>query len=403
MVKFSFEILKKTGRGRVGIIHTRRGDIKTPCFVPVATAATVRGLDSKDLEIIGAQCAFVNTYHMHLMSGGSETIKKCGGLHRFMNFSKPIFTDSAGYQVFSLGFGMEHRVGKIDSSEIKNSHSKMAHVSDKGVVFYLESDGSEQFIGPKESMEIQANLDSDIIMAFDECTSPTNDYDYTKKSLERTNRWALESLKSHNPEQALYGIVQGGYFRDLREQSTDFISAQNFDGVAIGGFFGEGKGNMYELLDWVIPRLPELKPRHLLGIGEIKDIFEAIERGIDTFDCVEPTRLARHGVLLVSPSEKGAEERFRIRIRKKEFQTSLEPIDKNCDCYTCKNYTRAYLHHLFTAGNRTYTAQAREKTELAYFRLAAIHNVQFMLRLVEKIRASLLDGSYEKVKREWLG
>lgn len=412
MANFSFEITHKdkNSLARSGLIKTRNGKIETPYFVPVATAASVRGLDNKDLEDLGVQCLLSNTYHLMLSPPSDEGIKNLGGLHKFMNFQKPIFTDSGGFQAFSLGFGMEHGVGKIGSifpeentrRTKQSKKEKWAKVTDKGIQFYSPRDGTKRFIGPKESMKIQENLDSDIIMAFDECTSPEHDEAYTSRALERTHKWAKESLKYHNPQQALYGIIQGGMFKSLREKSMKFISSLPFDGIAIGGSLGKSKKDMQKILEWVTPNLDN-RPRHLLGIGGVDDLFESVERGIDTFDCVEPTRLARRGMLLISPSSGGnVKNKFRMNITKFSNRLVEESIEKNCECYTCKNHSLAYLHHLFKAGEKTYGEEQRQVSELLYFRLATIHNVHFMLNLMQKIRGSIKGGKFSELKKSWL-
>lgn len=394
--KFSFEILKKDkkSRARAGIIHTRRGDIETPYLVPIGTSASVKSLDSGDLENLKVQCILANTYHLHIQPG-ENVIAKIGGLHKFMNFSKPIFTDSGGFQVFSFGFGKEHGVSKVgfflEGREPGVKSEKLASINEKGVYFKSIRDGRKLFMGPKESMKIQEKLDSDIIMAFDECTSPLSDHDYTKNSVERTHRWLKECLQTYNKKQAFYGIIQGGFFRDLRELSTDFVKAQKVDGIAIGGPLGQGRKDIIQVLDWVIPRLDEERPRHLLGIGEVGDIFECVERGIDTFDCVNHTRIARRGNLLISPRSGGnVKNKFRLNIKNKQFEKDKNSVDKNCDCSTCRNYSRAYLHHLYKA------------KEISYFRLATIHNTYFMLRLLEEIRESIKKDEFGKLKRVWV-
>lgn len=396
MANFSFTVLKQDPKtkARTGIIKTRRGNIETPYFVPVATAATVRALDSQDLHGLKAQCALSNTYHLHL-APGDETIKRLKGLHHFMNFHKPLFTDSGGFQAFSLGLGKEHNINKLGSifPENKKSDSsskKLAHVSDRGVKFFSHIDGSERFLNPEISMKIQSNLGSDIIMAFDECTSPLSDKAYTKKAMERTHRWAIECLKHKNPEQALYGIIQGGWFEDLRDESTRFITALPFEGIAIGGSLGNSKADMHAILEWVIPKLDD-RPRHLLGIGGIDDIFECVERGIDTFDCVAPTRIARRGHVFIAPESGGSpQNKWRINLRSAKYKEDATPIDPHCDCPTCKNHTKAYLHHLIKIN------------ELAYFRLATLHNVHFMLRLMENIRAAINEDKFQELKEKWL-
>ena len=397
MADFSFEILArdKKSRARAGLIRTRRGVIETPYLIPVGTGAAVRGLDAVDLAMIGVQCILANTYHLHLRPG-DEVIKKFGGLHEFMKFKGPIVTDSGGYQVFSLGLGRVHNIRKIGflpgDSAVEEGKETLVKINDKGVKFKSVYDGSEHFIDPKISMAIQHNLGADIIMAFDECSSPRSDYEYTKKAVERTHKWALESLKFHDKKQAIYGVIQGGDFKDLREESTDFISGLDFEGIAIGGSLGNGKKDMHKILDWIVPRLDD-RPRHMLGIGWVDDVFECVERGVDTFDCVEMTRIARRGLLYLSPeSGGGIKNKFRISIGKAEFRVDCGPIDSKCECYTCKSgYSRAYLRLL-----------SMNNDEL-YYRLATIHNVSFMISLVKKIRESILNGSFEELKRKWLG
>ncbi|MDO8480873.1 MAG: tRNA guanosine(34) transglycosylase Tgt [Nanoarchaeota archaeon] len=395
-MSFSFTILKQDSktRARVGRIKTSHGAIDTPYLVPVATSASVRTLDSEDLSILGAECVLSNTYHLHLRPG-DERIKKLGGLHTFMHFSGPIFTDSGGFQAFSLGFGREHNINKLGNifpqgKRTEEKQKKLAHISDKGVLFESVYDGSKQLMNPKRSMKIQSNLGSDIIMAFDECTSPLSDYEYTKKAMERTHRWALESLKFHDKKQALYGIIQGGWWRDLRDESTKFISELPFEGIAIGGSLGHSKKDMHTILDWVIPEL-DARPRHLLGIGDIDDLFECVERGIDTFDCVAPTRIARRGSLYIRPAAGGRlSNKFRISIKSGKFREDKKPIDSACKCPTCKQYSRAYLRHLYSIN------------ELSYYRLATLHNVQFMLTLMAEIRESIQKGTFLKLKKRWL-
>ncbi|VVB72581.1 tRNA-guanine(15) transglycosylase [uncultured archaeon] len=448
MSALSFEIQKqdRQSHARQGLIRTRRGDIETPYFVPVATLASVRALGSDDLMNLGVQCALANTYHLHLKPG-DELILRLGGLHKFMGFDGPLFSDSGGFQAFSLGFAREHNISKIGNifpQEVKSRNSNkdagadgecaglsgiigqpdlqegpldesvresrwqirrkkagelskipkkenLTRITDEGVSFKSQSDGAWHFLDAKSSMKIQSNLDSDIIMAFDECTSPLSDYNYTKKAMLRSHVWAEQSLDYHNRDQALYGIIQGGWFKDLRSISTEAISSQSFDGIAIGGSLGNSKQDMHQVLEWVIPRLDD-RPRHLLGIGEIDDILEGVARGIDTFDCVSPTRIARRGSLFISPQGGGCmENRFRINIRNARFREDDLPIDPSCSCQTCRTYSRAYLSHLYSAA------------ELSYFRLASIHNLHFMLSFMQQIRESIKAGAFTQLKDKWLG
>ena len=401
MNAISFDILGKDceTRARTGVIRTRHGDIETPYFVPVATLATVRSLGSDDLDALGVQCTLANTYYLHLKPGDG-IIKRMGGLHRFMGFQRPIFTDSAGFQAFSLGFGREHNISKIgnifpderSSCERPPEEKKenLTKITDDGVTFRSVYDGAWHFLDAKASMEIQSNLGSDIIMAFDECTSPLSSYEYTKGAMLRTHRWARLSLEHHDQRQALYGIIQGGWFEDLRDESTEFISSLPFEGIAIGGSLGNCKGDMHQVLEWVVPKLDD-RPRHLLGIGEIDDIFECVQRGIDTFDCVSPTRIARRGSLFISPGSGGRQSnKFRINIKSAVYKEDDRPIDPGCSCATCQRYSRAYMRHLYTSN------------ELSYFRLASIHNVHFMLRLMEDIRKSINVGTFIDLKKRWL-
>ncbi len=410
MSAISFEILRqdKETHARLGLIKTRRGDIETPYLVPVATMGSVRALGSDDLQSLGVQCTLANTYHLHL-NPGDELIARLGGLHRFMGFDRPMFTDSGGFQAFSLGFAREHNISKIgnifpqdyrkkyDDMENEKERPKAAKkenltkITDEGISFKSLSDGAMHFLNAEKSMKIQSNLAADIIMAFDECTSPLSDYDYTKKAMQRTHNWAEESIRYHDKNQALYGIIQGGWFDDLRKESTQAISEKPFDGIAIGGSLGNSKQDMHQVLDWTVPRLDDDRPRHLLGIGEIDDIFECVARGIDTFDCVSPTRIARRGSLLLSPQAGGSQEnKFHINIKNLQFKEDCRPLDTNCSCSTCRTYSRAYLRHLYVS------------RELSYFRLATIHNLHFMLRFMEEIRESLRTGTFAQMKDKWL-
>lgn len=394
--EFDFEVVKEaeTSRARVGVIKTRRGCIDTPYFIPVATLASVRALGSDDLAALNVQCILANAYYLHLKPE-DELINKLGGLHRFMAFDRPIISDSAGFQAFSLGFGREHNISKIGSifpegRETSDKRENLTKITDEGIHFKSPFQGIWRFMDAKTSMKIQSNLGSDIIMAFDECTSPLSDYEYTKKALERTHNWAALSLKYHDRQQAIYGIIQGGWFEDLRQESTAFITSLPFDGIAIGGSLGNSKSDMHQVLEWVIPKLDE-RPRHLLGIGEIDDVFECVERGVDTFDCVAPTRLARRGNVFISPeSGGGSKNKFRISIKSPQYKGDKRPIDPGCNCPTCQRYPRAYLRHLYTVN------------ELSYFRLASVHNLYFMLRLMEQIRASITNGTFSRLKKKWL-
>ena len=406
-----FTINSKDGKARTGVIKTKHGSFETPVFIPVATAATVKALSNKDLLDIGGSVLLANTYHLHLRPG-EELIKRLGGLHKFMGWDKPLVTDSGGFQVFSLGFGMEHNVGKVADNYFinekkinkksplnkntnilknnKNIGQKWAHIDDSGVSFRNPVTGDKVRLTPKSSMEIQSKLGADIIFAFDECTSPLSDKKYTSIALERTHRWALECLKYYDKKQALFGIVQGGAYKDLRVKSAKFISKLDFPGFGIGGSLGKSKEDMHKILGWVMPLLPENKPRHLLGIGAVEDLFNSVERGIDMFDCVGPTRWARRGHLYISPSSGGnIKNKFRINIQNTQFREDKKPIDKECDCYCCRNFSRAYLRHLYMA------------SELSYFHLASLHNLRFILGLMERIRGSIKEKKFRMLKKQW--
>lgn len=363
-------------RARTGVIHTPHGDIETPAFVPVGTQATVKSMTPEDLNTLGVQLYFVNTYHMYLRPG-TEIIKLAGGLHRFMNWSKPLITDSGGFQVFSLA-----RPKYTKTMENAERTPSLVKISEDGVEFQSHWDGSTHVFTPESSMKWQAELGADIHIAFDDCTAYPVTHALAEASMKRTHRWAKRSLAAHT-QGALYGSIQGSIFEDLRVTSAKYISSMDFDGIAIGGVsVGESKKEMRDVLSWVSPLLPDDKPRHLLGVGEIDDIFSLVESGVDTFDCVQPTRLARMGWLMVGNTI--------LDITKSVHAADLTPVDSSCGCYTCKNFTRAYLYHLFHV------------KELLAYRLATIHNLQVIHALVAQIRQSIYNGSFLDLKQKWL-
>ncbi len=404
-LKFNLQQRETNTRARAGVIHTAHGDIATPGFMAVATQATVKGLTSQDLYALGTELIICNTYHLALRPGADQ-IAQLGGLHAFMNWQRPISTDSGGFQVFSLGAAIRDGVGKIadifpdetrDQVEFKGDRTPLCKIDDDGVTFNSHLDGSLIRLNPERSIEIQHKLGADFILAFDECTSPLDSHAYTREALGRTHRWAERCLEQHaktkREYQNLFGIVQGGAYRDLREDSARVIGGLPFEGLAIGGSLGKSKQDMHAILDWTIPLLPDEKPRHLLGIGEIEDIINGVERGIDLFDCAAPTRWARNGALLVSRTV-AAREGFkndRITIANARFQLDADPIDETCTCPTCKHYSRAYLHHLHRA------------KELSYYRLATIHNLHFMLRFMEQVQAAIRENRWAKFRAEQLG
>ena len=388
-MKFNIEKKLKGSRGRVGTIDTIHGSIQTPAFIVVGTKATVKALTIEQVQSLGTQAVLANTYHLYLQPG-EQMLKKAGGLHKFMNWSGPTFTDSGGFQAFSLGADFDNKVGKIADIKIetkenkKVSEDRYAKVTEEGVEFKSVLDGSKHFFTPEKSIEIQHNIGADIIFAFDECTSPHASYEYQKEAMARTHRWAERSLDFHKQnkkaDQALFGIVQGGRHEDLRKESAKIIGGMDFDGFGIGGSFD--KEDIYTAVGWVNDVLPEGKPRHLLGIGEPADLFGGIENGIDTFDCVTPTRIARNGGLYTRDG--------RINILNAEHITNFEKIDNECTCYTCTHYTRAYLSHLFRA------------KEMLGATLASIHNLFFIVNLVKEIRESILNENFFEFKERFV-
>lgn len=358
---FEYKVLSSQGHARAGVFSTPHGDLETPIFAPVGTQATVKTLTPAQLDELGASLVLANTYHLYLRPG-DELVAEMGGLHRFMQWPHPMLTDSGGYQVFSLA-----QTRKID---------------DEGVAFKSHIDGSTHRFTPEKSIQIQENLGADVIMAFDECSDP-NDHAYTKIAMERTHRWAERCLttKKRN-DQALFGIIQGGINPDLRAASAQFIASLPFPGIAIGGLsVGETKDEMHAMLDLVTPLLPESKLRYLMGVGTPEDLIDGIARGVDIFDCVLPTRLARHNAAF---SPEG-----RLNLMNATFARDPRPIDETCKCYTCQTFTRAYLRHLILA-----------KESLAGT-LLSIHNLHALIQLVKDIRLSIMDGTFESKIPAW--
>ena len=394
MVKLKFQIAAEDGKARNGLLKLKHGNINTPELMPVATKATVKALTTDDLNKLGAQILICNTYHL-MLQPTADVVGKIGGLHKFMNWNKPLVTDSGGFQAFSLGLGKEHAVGKIYFPDEGHSVSRpkgksIAKINDKGIRFRSIYDNSIQYLNPEKSIRIQEKLDADMILVLDECTSPLSSKEYTANSLERTHEWAKQCLEIHETHQALVGIVQGGHWQDLREKSAKFISSLDFDGYAIGGSLGKSKQDMHNVLEWVIPYLSEDKPRHLLGIGAVEDIFESVERGVDLFDCVGPTRLARSGFVFVRPPLGTKKNKYRYKIRSLKNRADSSPLDPSCNCKVCKNYSRAYIYHLL------------KTEELLGYNLMSFHNVYFMLELMREIRRSIKNGTFQKLKKEWM-
>ncbi|MFA5128223.1 MAG: tRNA guanosine(34) transglycosylase Tgt [Patescibacteria group bacterium] len=376
-----FELIHedKTTGARAGIMHTDHGDIPTPCFMPVGTQATVKTLDQDDLKKLDAPIILGNTYHLHLRPG-EDLIDELGGLHKFMNWDRPILTDSGGFQVFSLGLQKEIK----NNGKTNNDNAALVAIDEDGVTFKSHLDGSTHRFTPEIAVQIQHKIGADIIMAFDECTPDAAPYEYTKEAMERTHRWAERCLAEHEKKsdkpyrQFLFGIIQGANHRELREESGRFISSLNFDGVAIGGeSIGYNMEATKEIMDWLKPILPKDKPRYTMGVGLApKDLLKVVSCGADMFDCVAPTRLARHGMLFTN------DEAGRVNINNSKFAKDTNPIDKNCACDTCRNYTRAYIHHLFNA------------QEMTAMRLASIHNLHFMLNLMREARQAILEDRF---------
>ena len=353
-----FQLEAKSGEARAGRIFTAHGVIETPIFMPVGTRASVKTLWQEDLEKLNAQIILGNTYHLYLKPG-HELIERMGGLHKFMSWSRPILTDSGGYQVFSL--------------------SDINKLTEEGVTFQSHIDGSRHLITPEKSMEIQYDLGSDIVMIFDECTPYPADWDYAKRSMEMSLRWAKRSRErfdSLGNKNALFGIIQGSVYEDLRDISVKGLVDIGFDGYAVGGLaVGEPKADMHRILEHVCPQIPADKPRYLMGVGKPEDLVEGVRRGIDMFDCVMPTRNARNGHLFVTDGV--------VKIRNAKYKSDTGPLDPECDCYTCRNYSRAYLHHLDRCN------------EILGARLNTIHNLRYYQRLMAGLRKAIEEGKLE--------
>ena len=365
-----FTLNQTSGKARRGVLKTAHGDIQTPFFMTIGTVGAIKGLVPDEVRELGGEVILSNTYHLHLRPG-EELVAKAGGLHKFMSWDGPILTDSGGYQVFSL--------------------AKIRKLTNEGVEFQSHLNGEKIFLTPEKAIDIQMKLGSDIMMVLDECPAADKEKKYVEKSLELTTEWAgrckkykdTENRTQDTAESQLFGIVQGGMFPDLRERSAKQLVDIGFDGYAIGGLsVGEPNETMYKIIDETIPYLPEDKPRYLMGVGTPQDILEAVERGIDMFDCVLPTRNARHGHLYTS---KGI-----IRIKKAEFKEDFTPLDPNCDCYTCKNFTKAYLRHLLIS------------KEILSIRLNTLHNVAFYLKMMKDIQGAIEEDRFDEFKQNFL-
>lgn len=397
--QFKFNIKSRLSGtlARRGEIITPNGTIQTPAFIVVGTKATVKTMTPEQVKDAGAEATLCNTYHLYLQPG-DELVSQAGGLHKFMNWSGPMFTDSGGFQAFSLGVAMGRGINKVadadakeDSSLAKTRGNQVAKITDDGVKFKSIIDGSAHFFSPERSIQIQHNLGADVMMAFDECTAPLAPYDYQIQALARTHAWAKRCLTEHQSltkkefksdgghnYQALYGVIQGARYEDLRKESAKTLGEMEFDGYGIGGAFN--KADIGTAVRWVCEELPDSKPRHLLGIGEVRDLFEGVENGVDTFDCVSPTREARNGAFYTSFGRKN--------ITNLKFNADFSSLERGCTCYTCKNFTKAYIRHLFKA------------KEILGYTLVSIHNEHFILNLMHRIRLSLEDASFFELKKQ---
>jgi queuine tRNA-ribosyltransferase len=359
--QMKFRLMTTDGNARRGVIETRRGAINTPAFMPVGTLGTVKAMSSDELKEIEAEIILGNTYHLYLRPG-TDVIERLGGLHSFMNWDGPILTDSGGFQVFSL--------------------APFRKIEEKGVHFRSHIDGSLHFIGPAEAMKIQGVLGSDIAMAFDECIPYPSSHEYAAMSVELTSSWAKKCKEHQSPGQALFGIVQGGIYKDLRKRSLEDLLSMDFDGYAVGGLsVGEPKEEMHEMIRFSAPLLPVDRPRYLMGIGDLGDMLKAVCAGFDMFDCVMPTRNARNGTLFTS--------RGRISIKREEFKYDDGPLDPDCCCHTCRNYSKGYLRHLFLS------------REILSMRLNTLHNLFFYLDFFRKMREAITEGRFGPFKEQW--
>lgn len=366
MIEYELIKTEKNTKARLGKLKTNYGIVDTPMFMPVGTKATVKSLTPEELYEVGSGIILANTYHLWLRPG-EDLVAKAGGLHQFMNYKGPILTDSGGFQVFSL------------------AKNKKKDITEEGVFFKSHIDGSNLFLTPEKSIGIQNQLDSDIAMSFDECPPASASYEYLKNSVERTLRWAARGKKVHNnPRQALFGIVQGGAYEELRRYSAEETVKMGFDGYSIGGVAndGESKEDMYKAIEYSTPYLPEDKVRYLMGVGEPVDIIEGVIRGVDIFDCVLPTRIARHGQAFTRMGK--------INLHNAKFKEDFTAIDADCDCYTCKNYTKAYLRHLINT------------EEMLGGRLLSIHNIRFLIRLTEELREAIKNDTILEYREEFL-
>ncbi len=391
MFNFTYQKPNPQSRARIGKLTTPHGVIDTPAFIFCATKASIKGVTPLQMKAENTQIILSNTYHLMLQPGG-EVVEHLGGLHKFMGWDGPMLTDSGGYQIFSLGHGSVSQEIKGRRQSSDERRKSLVKISEEGAIFRSYTDGSKQMLTPERSIQIQKQLGADLIVVLDECTPYHVTKNYTRRSMEMSHRWALRSLNEfnriNNGSQQLYGIVQGGVYEDLRNEAIDFVNSTDFFGHAIGGSLGALKEQMYEIVDYTSRRLSPSRPIHLLGIGGIRDIFSGVKQGIDTFDCVHPTRLARHGGALIKGGEDTGREH--INLKNSRFKMDKNPIEEGCGCHTCTNYSRSYIHHLIKA------------QELLAMSLISIHNIRFMNRCLAAIRTGIKEGELESVEKEWL-
>jgi queuine tRNA-ribosyltransferase len=385
---FGFDITARdpASRARAGRLHTPHGTISTPAFIFCATKGAIKAAGVDQLAAVDAEIILANTYHM-MIQPGADLVESMGGLHRFTGWDGPMLTDSGGFQIFSLGQGS-------DVKEIKNSRTGertplLTKLHEDGATFRSPRDGAYHTLTPESSIDIQRQLGADMIVVLDECTPFHVDRDYTARSLAMTHRWGDRSLaefeRGHDGRQALYGVIQGGIYRDLRQEGADFVASRPFFGYAVGGCLGDHGDQLFEIVDHATGGLTDDRPIHLLGIGGVRDIWEGVARGIDTFDCVTPTRIARHGWAL-----NGDAAKHRINLRNARFRDDKEPLEATCTCPACRRHSRAYIHHLLKAG------------EILAIQLLTVHNMAFMTRLMATVRAALLSGRFEEARTQWL-
>lgn len=393
MKKFSFKYYKPNpeSKMRLGELETPHGTVQTPAFIFCATKAAMKGVNPAQMEIEDTQFILANTYHL-MLQPGPEVVEKAGGLHKFMGWNGPMLTDSGGFQIFSLGHGSV--ASEIKGKRSNNFSKTLLKITEEGAKFRSYIDGKTYFLTPERSIQIQRMLGPDFVVVLDECTPFHVDKRYTKESMEMSHRWASRSLaefnKHDNGMQKLYGIIQGGVYSDLRKTSCDYVNSQPFFGSAVGGSLGADKNQMYDIVAMSTELLDDSRPIHLLGIGGISDVFNGVEQGIDTFDCVHPTRLARHGGALVRPPHRINIEKEHINLNNSRYREDFTPIEPDCPCYTCKNHTKGYIHHLLKA------------KELLAGSLLSIHNVNFMNRMMSSIRQAMKTNSLNQEKKRWM-